>query len=833
MSQTVSVQKENSASTFVPPKTSLAPQRSPQADSTQTFVPRDSGLQMSTDWSVQASPEEGLTMEDIDKQLASSSSGFMDKLVSDAEEPPNTESVGVQPKLAIGQVGDPYEVEADQVADKVMRMPEPVEEQSRKNQGEVVQRQPVALSISRLVQRQQIQAQAAEQKWAEAYGMGQEQINLAVQRKCSKCQEEEEQEKGIQRKEIAPESGMLQAKANSSLESRLAANAGGGSALPDDVRSFMEPRFGADFSSVRVHTDGEAVQMNKALGAQAFAHGSDLYFRAGEYNPGSSDGKRLLAHELTHVVQQTGGVQAKHTFERSEDQSEHQADEIAKQAMGTPTPAKPQSIQLRGEEKESPITDSMGQSSSNLYLPQTAPSLVADKTSELIANNANDIPEGYEEVYQVRQTRPGYIELLDSRGTPWINKNGEKEWPVDTEWFSSDDIPDTIWRADGAKVTFALPTRYRLHPGDRVLIPKRPAATVNYESPYVERTTEDKSTDGTFAIKSDASSTVKIGTVVTYSVEQLRETIIAAGSTYRYQWSVEIEPTQANRRTIPYPVPRRNSSRMVLTTRYGGEHRVKVKVLLDNSLVSTLEFKQLVNEDGRSPLHKRVIDMANQTQADQNVIEWNNRHGLSYGPNVMQGRPNDPISGLPNNMNIWGFKNQWVRGYVEVIKMAANEFDIPRILLAGIAFMEVGGDPPIFDSAVYNGRAIFPGLGGQPSADNTSFGNLSLQVRRGAEALGYDPNKLAGDQRTMIIESLKDARQNLFIAAKHLSDLREIDFPGKKANELTRDDMMVIAGRYNRGPDRLPPEEQRKYTRGYGLQVIKYIEENHLEQLFQ
>ncbi len=164
MSQTVSVQKENSASTFVPPKTSLAPQRSPQADSTQAFVPRDTGLQMSTDWSVQASPEEGLTMEDIDKQLASPSSGFMDKLVSGAEEAPNTESVGVQPKLAIGQVGDPYEVEADQVADKVMRMPEPLEEQSSKNQGEVVQRQPVALSISRLVQLQEMRSHSAQPK---------------------------------------------------------------------------------------------------------------------------------------------------------------------------------------------------------------------------------------------------------------------------------------------------------------------------------------------------------------------------------------------------------------------------------------------------------------------------------------------------------------------------------------------------------------------------------------------------------------------------------------------------------------------------------------------
>ena len=77
--------------------------------------------------------------------------------------------------------------------------------------------------------------------------------------------------------------------------------------LSDDVRSFMEPRFGADFSNVKVHTDGKAVQMARNVGAQAFAYGSDVYFGAGK-SPGNNE---LTAHELTHVVQQTGGVQRK------------------------------------------------------------------------------------------------------------------------------------------------------------------------------------------------------------------------------------------------------------------------------------------------------------------------------------------------------------------------------------------------------------------------------------------------------------------------------------------------------------------------------------------
>jgi hypothetical protein len=93
--------------------------------------------------------------------------------------------------------------------------------------------------------------------------------------------------------------------ASGDLESRLNASKGGGSALAPEVRAFMEPRFGADFSSVRVHTGVEAVQMNRELGAQAFAHGSDVYFGAGK-SPGNNE---LTAHELTHVVQQTGGVQ--------------------------------------------------------------------------------------------------------------------------------------------------------------------------------------------------------------------------------------------------------------------------------------------------------------------------------------------------------------------------------------------------------------------------------------------------------------------------------------------------------------------------------------------
>jgi len=88
------------------------------------------------------------------------------------------------------------------------------------------------------------------------------------------------------------------------IESSLHASKGGGSAMSNDTQQEMGSGFGADFSNVKIHTNSKAVQMNKDLGAQAFTHGSDVYFNEGKYDPGSQSGKHLLAHELTHTVQQ-------------------------------------------------------------------------------------------------------------------------------------------------------------------------------------------------------------------------------------------------------------------------------------------------------------------------------------------------------------------------------------------------------------------------------------------------------------------------------------------------------------------------------------------------
>lgn len=93
------------------------------------------------------------------------------------------------------------------------------------------------------------------------------------------------------------------------LESRLQSQKGQGQSLDDKTRSQMEGSFGTDFGGVKIHTGGEATRLSNELNAQAFTHGSDIYFNEGSYNPATSAGKHLLAHELTHTVQQRDGLQ--------------------------------------------------------------------------------------------------------------------------------------------------------------------------------------------------------------------------------------------------------------------------------------------------------------------------------------------------------------------------------------------------------------------------------------------------------------------------------------------------------------------------------------------
>ncbi|MCB0208679.1 MAG: DUF4157 domain-containing protein [Anaerolineae bacterium] len=111
---------------------------------------------------------------------------------------------------------------------------------------------------------------------------------------------------------------------------------GGGQALDSQVQQKMGGAMGHDFSDVRVHTSGEADTLNQELGAKAFTTGQDIFFKEGAYSPGSSSGQELIAHELTHVVQQsTGSVSSSGSgmvVNPPDDVYEQEADAMAQQA---------------------------------------------------------------------------------------------------------------------------------------------------------------------------------------------------------------------------------------------------------------------------------------------------------------------------------------------------------------------------------------------------------------------------------------------------------------------------------------------------------------------
>ena len=103
-------------------------------------------------------------------------------------------------------------------------------------------------------------------------------------------------------------SGSAGVAVDTATEGGINASRGGGQPMPEALRSQMESGFGADFSGVRLHTDSRAADLSRGIQAKAFTYGNDIYFNRGQYSPDTTAGQHLIAHELTHVVQQSGKV---------------------------------------------------------------------------------------------------------------------------------------------------------------------------------------------------------------------------------------------------------------------------------------------------------------------------------------------------------------------------------------------------------------------------------------------------------------------------------------------------------------------------------------------
>ena len=158
------------------------------------------------------------------------------------------------------------------------------------------------------VQRLGIEEEELQMKPLQRQGIEEEELLQGKPLQRQGIEEEELQMKPLQR-QIGMEGGEV----GPELEQSIERSRGKGQALPENLRRSMEGPFGEDFSGVRVHTDAQAHDLNDSVSARAFTTGQDIFFRKGEYNPGSDGGKEILAHELTHVVQQVQKPLRRHT----------------------------------------------------------------------------------------------------------------------------------------------------------------------------------------------------------------------------------------------------------------------------------------------------------------------------------------------------------------------------------------------------------------------------------------------------------------------------------------------------------------------------------------
>jgi hypothetical protein len=206
-----------------------------------------------------------------------------------------------QPKLSVNAPDDVFEREADAMADKVMRKEN---DQAENTFFFKPMSAAPSVQLKYTSSREKEYPQKKEDEEKKKENIPEQTAVVAdapLQRKCSHCEEDEME---LHRKESDAGSGMVTQNVEQSLQSA-------GHQMDGNTRDFMESRFGYDFSNVQIHTDSQAHQSSAEINALAYTHQNHIVFGAGQYQPATDEGKKLLAHELTHVVQQSGGIDKK------------------------------------------------------------------------------------------------------------------------------------------------------------------------------------------------------------------------------------------------------------------------------------------------------------------------------------------------------------------------------------------------------------------------------------------------------------------------------------------------------------------------------------------
>ncbi|MBN1301247.1 MAG: DUF4157 domain-containing protein [Melioribacteraceae bacterium] len=255
----------------------------------------------------------------INRKSLSDGANTLAKLISNSDVKSR-----IQTKLAIGKPGDRYEKEADDTADKVTSETlssgspsiqnktniETVSEQEEKK--EEAQAKSISEEEEKIQTKSESEEERKEEKIQRKSKEEEKEINTMRESSISDEERDRKKKQNELRKQEKEEDEKIQTKSMNStsdsapadLESRLSSARGKGGPLPPSTRDLMEARMGADFSDVRVHTDSSDAEMSARLNAHAFTVGSDIYFNKGSYSPETTKGQKLIAHELTHVIQQ-------------------------------------------------------------------------------------------------------------------------------------------------------------------------------------------------------------------------------------------------------------------------------------------------------------------------------------------------------------------------------------------------------------------------------------------------------------------------------------------------------------------------------------------------
>ena len=335
--------------------------------------------------------------------------------------------MAIQAKLNIGEPNDKYEKEADETAAKV------VQQINTSSQGQSVQRQESMEEEDELQMKSDVPI---------------------LQRQESMEEEDELQMKSlIQRRE-----DLGGGVASTDLESSIQNARGSGQALEPNLQEEMGQAMGADFSGVRVHTDAQSDQLNKSIQAKAFTTGQDVFFRQGAYVPSSRNGQELIAHELTHVVQQNGKAVQRSFHTKQQKKEDSMREPIA--AVDKHSEKKRQHLELVRQSRSIGVTSAKPEEIQRRFdfdkLLLNEPELREQLFKKGI--NIDDLEE-IQELLEDKSEVQRYLKILEERVNRMFEKSGSEKkytraldmalWEEEKIWMDIEDSEVSSERSKG------------------------------------------------------------------------------------------------------------------------------------------------------------------------------------------------------------------------------------------------------------------------------------------------------------------------------------------------------------------------------------------------